>query len=97
MMDNKGLFGKLIFLCVLVVLIIVAIVYLTGNFKFRTGKVSVNIGYDSNKLDAGDIEIIEEPGEFIEPQQNINTPGEVNFSVNDSRQNNSLNYTNISG
>ena len=92
-MNKKGLFAGLFIIIVLVIAVIVGIVYFTGSFGFRTGKVSVDIDYD-NSANFEEPSITEIDEQDLDDFLNGSIGG--NLSDVDIGENKSLNYTNIS-
>ena len=100
-MNNKALIGKLIFLIAAVILIIVATIYFTGHFGFRSGKVSLEINYDESISNAEEVITVGVPkkpqtNESNETEILMQNPSQNNLSLNPITKNGSLNYTNVS-
>lgn len=88
-MNRKGLVGKLLLLLIVAGLVVYLILVTTGNFKFKTGKVSVDIDYENGG--SKNIDTIESPeAKPTESEQELIVPVDLNDT------NSSLNFTNIS-
>ena len=92
-MDKRGLFWNLLFLLIAVLIVIGAIVYFTGSFRFRTGKVSVNIGYDEENSGEEIIEVGQLPRENSDTAANDDET--LIFTNVSSENNKSLNSNNL--